>query len=337
MIAPAHVLRALNEGDIPAVQAYLDEGGNVNAVVAGEHEIFCAGDSLLMVVAQAPHGLDFTRRHVALAKLLVQHGADVNHHPDVSKDGYTALHCCIDILIHNSHHEDRAIMLEILGVLVTAGANANLRNAQRQTPLGMALQSNYWNPGMGTQRSAFESVKLLLRAGASLDACRESAEDDDCTAEEMLRKTRNLLRHTGYAIERPNYADGEHLSRASSSSPTFAPPVAGNSTSSTCRRRCYASGPSSREAAPGASSASARGRRVKSNSSSRRRSRTSFAGECSSTGTRARNVTVETRYTMTYFRTGSQTQRLQTHFSPSWIGMPACKARSSAFPSGSML
>ena len=211
MIAPAHVLRALLEGDVPAVQAYLDEGGNVNAVVAGHHEIFCAGDSLLMVVAQAPHGLDFTRRHVALAKLLVQHGADVNHHPDVSKDKYTALHCCIDILTHNSDHEDRAIILEILGVLVTAGANANLRNAQRETPLCMALRVNHWDRGMGTQRSAFESVKLLLRAGASLDACRESAEDDDCTAEEMLRKTRNLLRHTGYAIGRPNYADGEHF------------------------------------------------------------------------------------------------------------------------------
>ena len=104
MIAPAHVLRALNEGDVPAVQAYLDEGGDVNAVADNHHHIFHAGDSLLMAVCQTPYGLDFTRRHVALAKLLVQHGADVNHHPDVavSKDGYTALHCGIDILIHNS-------------------------------------------------------------------------------------------------------------------------------------------------------------------------------------------------------------------------------------------
>jgi hypothetical protein len=208
MIAPAHVLRALNEGDIPAVQAYLDEGGNVNAVVAGDHEIFCAGDSLLMAVAQAPYGLDFTPRHIALAKLLVQHGADVNHHPNV-KDGYTALHCCIDILIHNVDDADRAIILEMLGVLVTAGANANLRNAQRETPLGMALQSNYWDPENGTQRSAFESVKLLLRAGASLDACRDVAENDDCTAEEMLRKTRNSLGVS--ATGHHNYADDEYF------------------------------------------------------------------------------------------------------------------------------
>jgi hypothetical protein len=210
MIVPAHVLRALNEGDVPAVQAYLDEGGNVNAVVAGDNEIFCAGDSLLMAVTQASYGLDFTRRHVALAKLLVQHGADVNHHPNV-KDGYTALHCCIDILIHNVDDADRAIMLEILGVLVTAGANANLRNAKRDTPLCMALRSNYWDPGMGTQRSAFESVKLLLRAGASLDACRDSAENDDCTAEEMLRKTRDSLTLTGRATGHPNYADDEYF------------------------------------------------------------------------------------------------------------------------------
>jgi len=213
MIAPAHVLRALNEGDIPAVQAYLDEGGNVNAVADNHHHIFHAGDSLLMAVCQTPYGLDFTRRHVALAKLLVQHGADVNHHPDVavSKDGYTALHCGIDILIHNSDHEDRAIILEILGVLVTAGANANLRNAQGETPLCMALQSNYWDPENGTQRSAFESVKLLLRAGASLDACRGVTLTHFVSAEEMLRKTRNVLELAGRATGHPNYADDEHF------------------------------------------------------------------------------------------------------------------------------
>ena len=211
MIAPAHVLRAVNEGDIPAVQAFLDEGGNVNAEAGDHHHIFTTGDSLLMAVCQTPYGLDFTRRHVALAKLLVRHGADVNHHPDVSKDGYTALHCCIDILIHNSDHEDRAIILEILGVLVTAGANANLRNALGETPLCMALQSNYWDSENGTQRSAFESVKLLLRAGASLDACRGVTLTHFVSAEEMLRKTRNTMALAGDAFGHPNYADDEHF------------------------------------------------------------------------------------------------------------------------------
>ena len=211
MIVPAHVLRAVNEGDIPAVQAFLDEGGNVNAEAGDHHHIFTTGDSLLMAVCQTPYGLDFTRRHVALAKLLVRHGADVNHHPDVSKDGYTALHCCIDILIHNSDHEDRAIILEILGVLVTAGANANLRNALGETPLCMALQSNYWDSENGTQRSAFESVKLLLRAGASLDACRGVTLTHFVSAEEMLRKTRNTMALAGDAFGHPNYADDEHF------------------------------------------------------------------------------------------------------------------------------
>ena len=266
MIAPAHVLRALNEGDIPAVQAYLDEGGNVNAVVAGEHEIFCAGDSLLMAVTQATYGLDFTRRHIALAKLLVQHGADVNHHPNV-KDGYTALHCCIDILIHNVDDADRAIILEMLGALVTAGANANLRNAQGETPLCMALQSNYWDPENGTQRSAFESVKLLLRAGASLDACRGVTLTHFVSAEEMLRKTRNTMALAGDAFGHPNYADDEHSSRASSSSRMCARQEAGKIMRARRRRSCYASGRSSRVVEPGASSASARGHRVKLNSS----------------------------------------------------------------------
>ena len=287
MIVPAHVLRAVNEGDIPAVQAFLDEGGNVNAEAGDHHHIFTTGDSLLMAVCQTPYGLDFTRRHVALAKLLVRHGADVNHHPDVSKDGYTALHCCIDILIHNSDHEDRAIILEILGVLVTAGANANLRNALGETPLCMALQSNYWDSENGTQRSAFESVKLLLRAGASLDACRGVTLTHFVSAEEMLRKTRNTMALAGDAFGHPNYADDEHFVACEQL-------VADVRAAGSWKN--YARAPPKELLRLRSLVARGRARSIKRLRARTpreielllaRRFRTSFAGECSSTGTRA--------------------------------------------------
>ena len=298
MVLPDNILEAVNEGDVSAVVAWLDGGGDVNDTVVGPSEHFIEGDTMLMAVAQVEES--FTRAHIALAKLLLQRGADVNGHSGMHMgDGFTAIHCCLNG-IRNTDDPDRSLLMELLGIYLAAGADLTGSTAQasqsnlRYAPLGMALECNFWcGFHDAKQRSAFETVKLLLRHGAPIDVCAQEPDptqylgDFGVTAEEILRRTetQDRLRAMPY-----NLAADEYSSRASSSSPTFAPLVAGNSTFSTCRRRCSASGCSSRAVTPGASSASARGRRVKSNSSSRRRFRTSFAGECSSTGTRARNV-----------------------------------------------
>ena len=73
MVLPALVIEAVNEGDVSAVAAWLDGGGDVNDTVGGHTQYFMEGDTMLMAVAQVE---SFTRAHIALAKLLVQHGAD---------------------------------------------------------------------------------------------------------------------------------------------------------------------------------------------------------------------------------------------------------------------
>jgi hypothetical protein len=231
----------------------------------------------------------FTRAHIALAKLLLQRGADVNGRS--MGDGFSAIHCCLDG-IRNSEDPHCSLLRELLGIYMAAGADLTAKTSKGYAPLGMALECNSWCGFDGTKpRSAFETVKLLLRHGAPIDACLQERDpthylgEFSVTAEAILRRTEAQDRHRAMPY---NLAADEYLSRARRSSPTSARQgERGNSTSSTCRRHCSASGRSLREGAPGASSASARGRRVKSNYSSRRRFRTSSAGECSSTGTRA--------------------------------------------------
>ena len=53
MVLPDNILEAVNEGDVSAVVAWLDAGGDVNDTVVGHSEHFIEGDTMLMAVAEA--------------------------------------------------------------------------------------------------------------------------------------------------------------------------------------------------------------------------------------------------------------------------------------------
>ena len=83
----------------------------------------------------------------------------------------------------NSISTDAAI-LEIIAIYLASGANVNHRNWGEETPLHMALIYRNWGSSVNERRrSAFESVKLLLQAGASLDGLG----GDSRRAEDVLR------------------------------------------------------------------------------------------------------------------------------------------------------
>lgn len=71
------IVKAVRYGDVKAVETYLNEGGDPNAIDTIRH-----GESLLSACAQTSDRLD-------IPKLLINAGADVNHQ---DYDGKTPLH-----------------------------------------------------------------------------------------------------------------------------------------------------------------------------------------------------------------------------------------------------
>ncbi|CAH0378633.1 unnamed protein product [Pelagomonas calceolata] len=161
MVVPDNVVTAVNEGDVSTVVAWLDGGGDVNDT-ASHSSPFFPGDTLLMGIPQAD---GVSTQHIELAKILLQRGGDVNCIPDDGEDEYSALHCCLDCL---APALAKAVILEIIGIYLAAGASVNHKNWGGETPLYMALKYKNWYTN-DRRRPAFDSVKLLLRAGASLD------------------------------------------------------------------------------------------------------------------------------------------------------------------------
>ena len=172
MVVPDNVVRAVNEGDVTTVVAWLDAGGDVNDSVSRTSH-FPPGDTLLMVIPQSDGA---SSQRVELAKILLQRGADVNRVPDEVEDKYSAVQCCLDCLSSASITE-RAAILEILGIYLAAGANVNHKNWRRESALYLALKYKNWR--VNERRSAFDSVTLLLRAGASLDDLCGSLKAED--------------------------------------------------------------------------------------------------------------------------------------------------------------
>ena len=72
MVIPDDIDTAVNEGNVSAVVAWLDAGGDVNDVMGENTEQFIEGDNMLMALGDAR---SVTSRTVELAKLLLQRGA----------------------------------------------------------------------------------------------------------------------------------------------------------------------------------------------------------------------------------------------------------------------
>ena len=144
---PRELVDAACDGNFEIVQKHwLDVGGDVNAVHDGR---------LTLLKCAAMHG------RADLVRYLLSRGADVNYATEYAE---TALQWAC-----GGSSPD----IQVLKLLISAGANINARNGSLWTPLGIYL-FNESNP------LRTEVVALLLRHGASLDNCKGiggSAED----------------------------------------------------------------------------------------------------------------------------------------------------------------
>ena len=182
MVLPAHVIDAVTGGDISAVAAWLDEGGDVNDVKPDVIAIL-PSETLLMLI---PQSREVTSRHVEMARMLLRRGADVNYVPEENRDGFSALHLCVDFQAYSQPHEEDSFM-GLLQLYIDAGGDVNLKDADGRTSLGIALTTrsgleDKWHDEMRRRRT-LATVTILLRNGASLDAV-----DGELSAEEILRR-----------------------------------------------------------------------------------------------------------------------------------------------------
>jgi len=158
---PQEIGDAVQDGDRDRVMAWLDAGGSIDDVDKD-------GYTLVHCCACGNRGAaDIDDKHIALARQLIALGADVNIPTTVHAGygGHTALH-----EVARKYGERQAI-LEMLPLLIGAGANVNAGDAKGHTPLLGAI------PYESELRTTI--ITELLRAGASLDACNgdEAAED----------------------------------------------------------------------------------------------------------------------------------------------------------------
>ena len=164
MVLPERIIRAATRasfvlGDGDQVAAWLESGRCVNDVDDLER-------TMLIHATYGPSPEDdgggkFDEEHVALARYLLDHGADVNRH---DYNGDTPLHYAA---LGRSESSPAMVAL-----LLKAGANVLATNSNRDYPLKEVLCEL---ANEGPSRSRMEVALLLLRALPSLDHARVGA------------------------------------------------------------------------------------------------------------------------------------------------------------------
>ena len=151
---PQEIGDAAQNGDRDRVMAWLNAGGSIDDVDEDGYTLVnccVCGDRDSKIVND---------RHVALARHLIALGADVN-----IASRAAPMHQIVQ------RTWGRQAILEMLSLLLGAGANVNARDGYGHTPLWYAIRHD--------PEHSLTLITKLLRAGALLDACngRESAED----------------------------------------------------------------------------------------------------------------------------------------------------------------
>ena len=173
------MLIAADSGNTADVEAWLNAGNDVNDVCADPYQEW----TLLLVCVNS--GQTRTASHIALTRLLLERGANVNV---VCLDQGSEMH----ILNMNCDNIDTAC-LEVASLLLESGANVNARSRVSEdepyeTSLGIVLDEFRKNGPSEDSNLRAQLVTILLRAGASLDNI-----SDDGSAEDILRAAETEL------------------------------------------------------------------------------------------------------------------------------------------------
>ena len=186
MVLPYDIQEAADEANLAVVEAYLDEAGPGAVNETDEYGTTLLRSSLTNRIEE---------RHVQFARRLIARGADVNI---ASRNGSVAL------LLACYPGECASAMVSLL---LQAGARVNVR-WQECNPLGTLIEHfDYCVHALEDRaahqrqvsRSGLEIMKLLLRAGASLDRCKR-----DLSAEAAMQE---------FLSRRPSYVNDESFAK----------------------------------------------------------------------------------------------------------------------------
>ena len=165
MVLPAEIATAAENGDLDAVRAWLDGKPDGGRACINEYDEY--GCTLLIACSMSANQPD---RRVALARLLLERGADVNRcASDVHNDHLgriSPLHNAARHALHNP---------AMLDLLLAAGGNVKARTSSGgeryiETPLGRLLRTvRSLDFVFGPVRDFPSKVAALLRAGSGLD------------------------------------------------------------------------------------------------------------------------------------------------------------------------
>ena len=188
MVLPDHIVQAAKDGDIAVVEAFLDaEPGAIND----------RDEEWDLTLLMASMNSSITERHVWFARRLIVRGADVNIGNIEDK-----------LPLHYACYPGDCSST-MVSLLLASGARVNARTDEDEdlTPLGQLIEEfdyNLWKNEEAENRrrisrSGLEIMKLLLKAGASVDRCQR-----DLSAEAAMQ---------GFLSRRPHYANDESFTK----------------------------------------------------------------------------------------------------------------------------
>ena len=191
MVLRDEIRSARQEGEVQPALAWLDTDEYNN-------------DDGADLLADICYDFEITAEDVDLARLLLSRGVDANYCEE--GDGWNLLHAAVSF---SRNEYGRKLTTALIGAGADVNARAHTYNTYI-TPLGALLedpgrhrvwvphgQSDIWVPGPDILHHYVETATMLLRAGASLDACC-----DDESAEEMLEAEEW---HDLAEVHEPNY------------------------------------------------------------------------------------------------------------------------------------
>ena len=161
MVLPGRIVDAAKDGDAAVVEAFLDaEPGAVNEL---------GSNSITLLMETTNNSIEDC--HVQCARLIIARGGDVNLG---TRDDKTPLH-------YACYPGDCASSM--VSLLLKSGARVNLRTQFKDiTPLGVLIEEFDYHLDeeeddaaaiqRQISRSGLEIMKLLLKAGASIDRCQ---------------------------------------------------------------------------------------------------------------------------------------------------------------------
>ena len=188
MVLPDHIVQAAKDGDIAVVEAFLDaEPGAIND----------RDEEWDLTLLMASMNSSITERHVWFARRLIARGADVNIGNIEDK-----------LPLHYACYPGDCSST-MVSLLLASGARVNARTDEDEdlTPLGQLIEEfdyNLWKNEEAENRrrisrSGLEIMKLLLKAGASIDRCKEGRSAEACMQ--------------AFLSDRPHYANDESFAR----------------------------------------------------------------------------------------------------------------------------